>query len=246
MPSAPQRNKRSLVGRIGSGILVTLIVIGIMLGVLSIVGLFVPDAANLVSAFGAAIVGLPPPYTRDLPDDATAFDPLAQYELVRSFAGGDVLLTEIDAYYVKPDGTLDLLADYGAWVRYEFVRAVSAPPDAPPIGAGGSDSEWYEVLTVQASRPGTNIVNSGSGRLGWTTLRWVSKGLALETEDATTRIDTPVEVPRCSFRDLWAYALEDGAPQNAVATINYDENGYYFLISGTEYNYQFTTTCEPR
>jgi hypothetical protein len=156
------------------------------------------------------------------------------------------MLIEMDAYYVKPDGTLDLLADYGAWVRYEFARTTDTPEDAPPIGAGGSDGQWYEVLSVQAAEPGRGVVSSRRGGFGWVTLRWVSKGISVEIDDPTTQIGEVVETPRCSYRQLWAYALEQGAPQNAVATIRYDANGYSFLIMDTPHNYDFTTDCQPR
>jgi len=244
-PVPPSPRKRPTRPRlIGLLALIVFGIVPLLIGVLAIAGLFIPDAANLLGSIGASLYGMPAPQTRDLPGDARAFDPLANYDLVLAFAGEGVMLTELDSYYVKPDGTLDLLADYGAWVHYEFIRTTNPPQTAPPIGAGGSDGQWYEVLSVQATRPGRGMVTSRSGGGGRVTLRWVSKGLSLEIDDPTTRVEPIAEAPRCPFREFWAYALELGAPQNAVATIRYSAGGYNFLIAETPYNYDFTPDCE--
>ncbi|MBC8170804.1 MAG: hypothetical protein H7X77_04010 [Anaerolineae bacterium] len=181
-----------------------------------------------------------------VPGDASSFDPVASYEVVRNHAGNDTQLVSIEAYYVKSDGTLDLYASYYPRVTYEFVRELASPPaDAPPVGAGGSVSgKWYEPVEVELSQPFSGwSVKSGGNSYTYTNL-----GMDRETDSSPgVREDKFIAPsPACSFKQLWSTALEYDAEPEAVAIINYDLNGYDFTISDLGLYLEFDLSCRLR
>jgi hypothetical protein len=191
--------------------------------------------------------------TTELPGDANAFDPFVALAAVTAFAGEGAQLAEIEAMQVRSDGTQNLNATYDPPVprtEYTFYREVPRPADAPPVGAGGTTSgAWYEPITIEAYRPGqmSQIRRTGGG-ISIST-QFVNQGLKREAEDPTSNLsffEGFVEPPACTTRQLWALALEEGAPADAVATITYDGEGYQFSISGAGFSMDFDANCKPR
>ena len=54
-----------------------------------------------------------------IPGNIRKFDPIASYKKVHAFAGTDTELISIIAYFVKPDGTLDIKAANQKWFDKE-------------------------------------------------------------------------------------------------------------------------------
>lgn len=178
--------------------------------------------------------------TRPVPGDATRFDPIAAYAEIAAYAGEGAQLISISAYYVKSDGTLDLTEDYYPRVSYEFAREVPRPDDAPPVGAGGSaGGKWYESIEIEAYQP--NQWRRVSGSQNYT---YMNKGMEREVNSPQTLSVTFIPPPACSFADLWAVAMTRDAPHDAVATIDYDVDGYDFRISDVSISLQFDAECQ--
>src|SRR5206468_6698954 len=107
--------------------LLVLLVVGIIIVVVVVAGI-VPF---FVSGGGTAD-------TREVPGNATRFDPVAAFPGVLDYAGKDAQLTSLKAYFVRSDGMMDLTANYNPRAEYEFIIKVPPPADAPPVGAGGT------------------------------------------------------------------------------------------------------------
>lgn len=179
--------------------------------------------------------------TREVPGDATHFDPIASFDALKAYAGEGALLTSFDAYYVRSDGTMDLTADYYPHAGLEFVIPTTAPADAPPIGAGGSTSgKWYIPVDIDIAQPGQWWhVTSGSSEYSYMT-----KGMEREADDPTSSDQTLLADPTCPFATLWQEAIKHDAPQSAVAIIRYDADGYDFTISDVSVYLEFDANCK--
>jgi hypothetical protein len=178
-----------------------------------------------------------PPESRPVSGDASRFDPLDSLADAQAFAGEGAQLATISASYVRADGTMDLTATYSPspYTEYTFLREIPRPDDAPPIGVAGSTAgQWYEPITIEASRPGqTRRVTTTSGGVS-TSFTYVNEGLLKEVDEPTTTpFDDIAPEPTCVFTDLWKTAIREGAPEEAVAIIDYDSEGYTFNIVGT-------------
>jgi hypothetical protein len=192
--------------------------------------------------------------TTPINGDANAFDPFDALEEVWAFAGEGALLAEIEAAQVRSDGTQNLNASYAPprpRTTYVFFREVPRPEDAPPLGASGSGGDqWYEPITVEAYQPGamSQISQIGGGMNIQT--QFVNQGLKREIDDPTNNLSFYdggfVEAPTCSTRQLWATALERGAPADAVASITYNADGYTFDIFGASVSLEFDANCRLR
>jgi hypothetical protein len=217
-------------GRARLGCYLRLIVLGI-LGVLAFIFLIIPF---FETGGGQAD-------TRDVPGDATHFDPIANFAAIKAYAGEGAQLTGLDAYYVHSDGTLDLTADYYPRLDLEFVIPTTRPANAPPIGAGGSvDDEWFIPVEIDIYQPGQwRKVTSGSN-----SYTYVNRGMQRDVDDPTSSDQTILPDPTCSFADLWAVALTKDAPSEAVAIIDYDQSGYSFRISDVSINLYFNMQCK--
>lgn len=181
--------------------------------------------------------------TRPVPGDASRFDPFGALPEIRAYAGEGALLMEIEMYYVRSDGTMELTAEYSPSPRvtYDFMREVPRPDNAPPIGAGGANTEaWYEPIEIEAYQPGKWWhVTSGSSEYSY-----MNKGMERDTSSPRNGLPSPVlDDPQCSLVELWEQAINKDAPRDAVATITYDQNGYEFTISGLSIYLQFDMNC---
>lgn len=179
--------------------------------------------------------------------DPARFDPVAGLPQVMTVAGATARLERIHAAGVRRDGTLDLTAGYVPAPRatYSLYRDAPPPDPAPPVGAGGSlDGRWYQSLRIEAYRPGqrrqvTRI--SGSSRMRYS---YVNRGLDVDEGSVSGKAGTAVPPPACRFDRLWADAIAQGAPPDAVAQIDYDDDGYVFNIPGV-FLRRYGTDCAP-
>lgn len=203
------------------------------LGVVGFVGFML--WLTLFSNTCAKMLGLE---TYPVSGDARHFDPFKQLAAIRAKAGQGAILTEIEASFVRNDGTMDLQASYkpGPSATYKFVVPLSEPPkDAPPIGAGrGPDDRWYQSVTIRCYEVGqmrhvTRI--SGGSR---TEYNYRNEGMEVDRGSPQAgKIPIDLSEPKLSCQKLWEMALAKGAPKDAVAVIQYDEDGYEFDISGS-------------
>jgi hypothetical protein len=193
------------------------------------------DIGNIVATVQNAIK---PPESRPVTGDASKFDPLAGLADAQNFAGQDAKLATLTATYVRADGTMDLTATYSPSPRteYTFLREIPRPSDAPPVGvAGSTKGPWYEPISIEAYTPGqTSHVTSYGGGIN-TEYNYTNQGMLKEVKDPTTDpFDDIVSAPpTCKFVDFWKTAIKQGAPEEAVAIIEYNSDGYSFNISGT-------------
>jgi hypothetical protein len=223
------------------GCLLTLVIIVLAVGVPLF---FVARSFNFdFSQAGGVLSELmsdPAPETRKINGDPSNFDPIAGLADAQAMAGKGAQLTAIRAYYVRSDGTMDLNATYtpAPYTDYEFVEEIERPEDAPPVGAGGTTSgQWYQPITIEAYKPGqSHRVTSTGGGIS-RTYYYTNQGMVKKLGSTTTNpFDGVVEAPQCSFTDLWEVAMrEEDAPEDAVAIIEYTEDGYDFNISGMTY-----------
>lgn len=218
-------------GRVGCYIRLILVAVGIfLLGVYVIIPFFEMGGGNAD--------------TREVPGDASRFDPFGSLPEIRAYAGENALLMEIEMYYVRSDGTMELTAEYSPSPRatYDFMREVPRPDNAPPIGAGGSNTDpWYEPIEIEAYKPGQWwTVTSGSNRYSY-----MNKGMERDTSSPRNGLPSDVlDDPKCSLTELWEEAISSAdAPRDAVAIITYDEDGYEFTISGLSVYLRFDMDC---
>lgn len=160
-----------------------------------------------------------------VPGDPRAFDPLAALDRARqrSLLGAGGQLSGIRAQYVSPNGRLDLEARaYHAQVVYTFYEpGPTPPPEADtPLGVPRPVS-MGQYATVEVT---------SAGMTAFPPTPFPSGGAAPE--------------PRCSFASLWAVARARGAPEGAVATIDYGgtaaEGHWNFSIADTSTNFAVT------
>ncbi|MCC6629374.1 MAG: hypothetical protein IT340_18475 [Chloroflexi bacterium] len=230
-----------------AGIVVPRLALGLMPGLgverflpasLSLEDILRPDGL-LKSEFGIE--------QRPIPGDPHRFDPAAGLATAREFAGDGAELVAIRLGGVRSDGTLDLQASYRPTpdAEYRFARRLAQPPpNAPPVGAGGSASGvWYEPVVVRFSEPGQRRRVSATGG---SAIDYITTGLDRRTEAPTATATALAPPPVCTAAALWQQARTRGAPADAVARIEYNRDGYTFIISGTPVNLRFGHDCQPR
>lgn len=179
--------------------------------------------------------------TRPIPGDATRYDPIASYSQIVEVAGGshNLHLRTIDMQYVKSDGTLDLTADYGAQVTYDFERVLDNPPaSAAPLGAGGNPGGFIsQRIFVTLDQPGMKTFTRGTN--------YYNYGMHISTSAPSAYSGDDLPAPSCPLKQLWDAAIkQDGAPVNAVAKIYYDQTGYAFTIKDTSIRLRFDVNCQ--
>jgi hypothetical protein len=184
------------------------------------------------------------------PGDVRAFDPIANYEAIKQYAGENVQLVEINAIYVRSDGTLDLKADLkpGPNVEYKFVREIKPPGEAPPIGAGvGESGMQWQTVDVNVGNVGQTVYVNRMGGSVNARYHYTNKGMQrTEGSPSGTNYETTIPDPVCSFASLWKQAIDRGAPAEAVAVISFVERGYTFEIRDTDFEMTFALDCVTR
>lgn len=182
-----------------------------------------------------------------VPGDPDHFDPISEYSTVLEYAGEDVLLTRIEALFVKNDGTLDLNASYdpAPTVLYYFYRPTR--DNNAPAGTSASDAIWHSQVTISISQPfewSVATENPYDEEDGFSMV--LNLGMDRDRYVEVLAPAPPVlDTPTCSFSDFWDTAIEEEeADSQAVATIIYEPTGYHFLIQGTQVNLLFDNDCE--
>jgi hypothetical protein len=229
-PRPPAFGRFGAVGCLATGGIV-LGLIGAFVGV--VVGIWAAVDPSSLPILGS--LADPGVETREVPGDPRAFDPIAALPDVAAFAGDGAQLVSISIGLVRADGTLDLDAEFTPKpdVRYAFVREVSRPDDAPPPGAGGANTgPWYEEIDIHAYDPGARRqvtrIGDGSGSV----VRYTNKGMDRSVGEIVSGPIDLAPAPACAIDDMFAVAIERGAPADAVARIEYDSAGYRFSITG--------------
>lgn len=174
-----------------------------------------------------------------LADDERAFRPIDNLPYARTLAGPGLHFAGFEAKFVKSDGTVDLAADYGGEVSYDFAGTPEAVSNRP-VGAGGGTQKVRHVF-VRATQLGWK--QTGTGPRGE---KYYDLNLGMrrrEIERDFYPFLAPSEPPTCSLAALWKSAMEKGAPHNAVAVIDYKQGVYDFEIEGTEFRFKFDAKC---
>ncbi len=183
---------------------------------------------------------------RPLPGgDYAHFDPVAYFGEIAAYAGENPVFTGMTVYYVKADGTLDMYVDYRPHATYGFYNVIEDSTNRP-VGADGSEEGvLYQPVDIEIEPPWqlyNRSISSGGSR---TTYTYLTLGMDRNIHDPRPDVpDDAIPAPVCDFADLWAEAIERGAPEDAVAVIRYDENGYSFMIQGTSITLNFTADCK--
>lgn len=198
--------------------------------------------AVLVSLGASSCGDSPLEDTTAVPGDLRRFDPVGSLPDIAAYAGAGAKLVELEALFVREDGTQDLQASYVANSRvgtYEFVRPTQDEVDtSAPVGARGEVAP-YETVVVTISNPHfvSQSVNGGDAQL--------KKHQGMQRQrlgPATEQAGLPA--PPCTFAQLWTDAKARGAPAGAVAEIAYGPAGYEFRIREIDVDLRFNAQCE--
>ncbi len=175
--------------------------------------------------------------TYPIAGDPKQFDAFAEIPEIRKHIGTEAKLEDIDVYYVRSDGTLDLKASYkpAPYANYRFIVPLKSPPEnAPPIGAGrGPDDIWTQSVTVRIYEPGQrrHVTRISGGAK--TSYSYSNEGM--DVDRGSPSMSNPKNAlpdPKLTLQEMWKLAMEKGVDKNAVATIEYDRSGYSFSITG--------------
>jgi hypothetical protein len=195
-----------------------------------------------------AFLGIKQEETAVPPGSLTAFDPITSMHRVLEFAGPDAQFVSMSATFVGLHGTVDLTPTElpRPEVVYRFVREVSQSEHPASIGAGaGEDGKQWQDISVIVGSPGART--QARRMNGMINAQYQYKNLGMKRRIGlthATRTDTPILPPACPLDVLWKSARDHGAPENAVASIEYGARGYSFWIRDTRFRYQFNTTCQ--
>lgn len=193
--------------------------------------------------------------TVDVPGPTDRFDPVESLEAVRNYAGEDMFLESMTATYVRPDGTLNLQADYKPNVTYVFfgkgkptqpanqerkpdvplgVRQTNAPREQAPyreeVAISVQNPHW---LYYQLNGEDTSTWHAGMSRhvVG----RIENQDVYMERE-----AELRTQKPLLDLALIWQKAISLGAPrENVVAIIAFADGIYRFTINGTAFDYLF-------
>lgn len=193
--------------------------------------------------------------TVPVPGRSDAFDPVGSLPAVASFAGEEMLLIELYAQYVRPDGTLNLQAEYGPNVRYEFFgpgkpASITPEPRKPdtPLGVRQKDgpkeqAPYWAYVSVYIENPHwEEYTLNGEDVTEWYAGMRKAQGSSLQDITEIEKLKgvyrgLPAVLPLDS---VWKRAIEAGAPMdNVVATIQFKDGTYHFIIDGTTFEYYF-------
>jgi hypothetical protein len=189
--------------------------------------------------------------TYPLKSPANRFDPFVGIEEVRERVGKNAHLVEVEASFVRHDGTMDLTATYrpAPRVTYKFVMPLDKAPDnAPPVGAGRSPGDvWIQQVDVDCYEPGQmRSVTKISG--GSTTkYQYHNEGMDIDRRTASMgKLEPDIGAPKVTTSKLWEMAVANGAMKDAVARIKFDKDGYELSITGTPVRVELGPDGQPK
>lgn len=174
--------------------------------------------------------------TYPISGDPTHFDPLAALPEVTAKVGSGAVLTELDAWYVGSDGTMNLNAGYSPapYTEYTFeIPAKDPPKEMPPIGAGRSEGDvWIQEVTVKVYEPGQ--MRSVTRMSGGSTTRFSYRNEGMDISRSNPRMGKLGKAlePKPTIKDMWELAQKAGASAEAVARVDYRSSDRSFSISG--------------
>jgi hypothetical protein len=179
----------------------------------------------------------------DPPGDVANFNPTEAYPKVRDYVGKKAKLIEINARYVRSDGTMDLTADYKPSLTYQFVQKSSASENKP-VGTGTKGRE-YEGIEVNVSAPHW-VSQSINGRAPQSKK---NKGMVKRVSSAGKhKWEERAKKPKCSFERIWKKAMkvdkDTKKARDAVAVIDYNKKGYSFVINDLNVRLFFDHKCQ--
>lgn len=178
-----------------------------------------------------------------------AFDPFGDFGEVTTGVGAKARLVSIEASGVRPDGTMDLTAEYSPAPRatYKFIEPTEEGKEKmPPVGAGRKpDDVWAREVTAEAYRPGQRShIRKMGGNVNaeyWHT----NQGVTVKFETPRAQVLKDVDDrPRLTTKEMWEKAISLGAPKDAVASVSYDAKGYDFDITGTGFSLHWAVNGE--
>lgn len=186
-----------------------------------------------------ATFGLEPLRTGSLKNinDPASFDVNSMLPQAVKLAGPGLTYWQMSAQAVRPDGTIDLTADYAPTA---IVQLFQDNGRTAPVGAPGGQT--VRLISIRIDNPGMKVVYSTPSETRWAWSPGMSR-LELESFPKSALISGPAELPRCAFKGLWEQAIALGAPADAVAAIHHSSAGYTFSIEGTAHSYRFDQGC---
>jgi len=175
-------------------------------------------AVVLVAIAGVVAVTLldtpPPIITEDIPGDPANFDAPSSLQEVQQFAGEDVRFLSLTMAQVRSDGTIDLGSADNPSAEYVFVRGSDN---------GRGDNSGYEYVVVNISEQ--------------------SMTRTIQPVPADHVIPERVVPPNCTIEQLWILSKTYDVPSNTVAWIQYNADGYHFVIDLLDIDMQFNEDC---
>lgn len=169
-----------------------------------------------------------PPTTDGLAGYPQRVDPIAALPLARQLSERNQL-RRIVATGVGSDGTVDLDLP-NAGIRYEFDSAMGEGPEPPRPPGTVRHGRYCGRQSVQVDR----------------------EGIAADPDQPRTNCRSsagePLPEPRCTPQQIWARALEKGAPAKGRATIEYfraqEGPAWRFSMADSRVNFTLFGDCE--
>jgi hypothetical protein len=210
--------------------------IAFLIGIAAFVGLIL-----YFTVFSNSCAKLMGEETYPIAGDASRFDPFAAIPDIRAKLGPEAILLEMNASFVRSDGTLDLKAQYkpAPTADYRFrVPIKEAPKDAPPIGAGRKPGDiWIQDVTVRVYEPGMRRHVSRISGGTRSSYSYTNEGMDVDRSSPQMgSLEEALPEPKISTREMWEFAISKGADKDAVARVSFDDDGYEFTISELKFH----------
>lgn len=171
--------------------------------------------AVVVGVLAATLLNpTPEVIVEDIPGDPANFDAPSSLQEVQQFAGDDVRFLSLTMAQVRSDGTIDLGSTDNPSAEYVFVRGSNN---------GRDDNAGYEYV----------IVNISEQNMTRTT----------QPVPADDVVPERVVPPNCTIEQLWGASKTYEVPSNTAAWIQYNHDGYHFVIDLIDIDMQFNEDC---
>lgn len=208
----------------------------LVIGIVSFVGFIIYMAAY--SNTCAKMMG---EETYPIAGDPARFDPFAAIPSIKSKLGADAILLDMDASFVRSDGTLDLKATYkpAPTANYRFrVPIKETPKDAPPIGAGRKPGDiWIQDVTVRVYEPGMRRHVTRTNGASRSSYSYTNEGMDVDRSSPQMgSLEGALPNPKITTKQMWDFAVSKGADKDAVARVSFEDDGYEFTISELKYH----------